>query len=941
GSSSTNRSTLPSNRSAKGSSGGGISDVGLPSPSDSSNREFAPEARALCWNLLDDFINWYRKGRVVIGGDTVAKQKQLRPIQEDPEASAAATAAAAAVGQQSEGVDLDGLEDESSDVVGPQLVRSQGSFKHQHPYQHQASSNSQQHRRTPSHRVCYYSPVRTPLLILLSFKIQRVLIKANIRELTLDLEVNSAHGMFSFRKTAKQKHRERWPFKLTKGRFVEAFKASEQVVCQLTVHKSHASLPYNRNLSVRGINEKSSLYIGLGRIEIRIPHHPVMLHDVVQRSSKIMTSELQEFMMPPQLAKAKASAPMSPADMSNSARLSSPPGGDRVDSAAPKQPGSSASGAAGAATGSSGAAAFAAAAAAAGGTAASSAAANPAAAAAASADRAELKEPPLRVKVKAQLAGLMIEAALNSSLCARYEIDPISLIGQVGPCTRFQMLVPAQSLQFSINSSSSGGLLNRDPDIPNSVRVAFPSCYLVTEHRPYELEDDIGKDDLTQGLKYVSGGFLDVQVSNRVQSEQEFVQQASNELFFKANLPLRLELNSPLSTLAFFYTQIRARNNMVTERTSGQNQKAFLFSVHRPHIYIEAEAVNKALVLLNYNYAKTWEKCENYFNALDREAAKTAARGYQHQHHLRPTSTAPVLANVSPPIRIRQAKDAPVPVQTDESSTVFLQLTVEDFGIALHTGSIACVDKVDSPTALVLTLESSRISAVYKNASFASEGSFANFCLRFEDDFNQSSEDWKPEVSTVSNFDRIVFNACAVPEGSFKICSSSKNSDTELAATLVKTMLDFHWQMHGLDIHLDINIGKRLKHLFYTLKKIMTGDDSQTGGDSGRPGDSSAATDRQTVVSQIDQRKVELEQLLADNTLDSRAIQLAGTKKMEIDNFEDILLKRTKKSLISKLRKRGRQHSVFNEASAGGLSGEVGPSAAGGVASVSRRSSDR
>uniref|UniRef100_A0A1I8IPC9 FSA_C domain-containing protein n=1 Tax=Macrostomum lignano TaxID=282301 RepID=A0A1I8IPC9_9PLAT len=518
GSSSTNRSTLPSNRSAKGSSGGGISDVGLPSPSDSSNREFAPEARALCWNLLDDFINWYRKGRVVIGGDTVAKQKQLRPIQEDPEASAAAATAAAAVGQQSEGVDLDGLEDESSDVVGPQLVRSQGSFKHQHPYQHQASSNSQQHRRTPSHRVCYYSPVRTPLLILLSFKIQRVLIKANIRELTLDLEVNSAHGMFSFRKTAKQKHRE-MAFQTctslhigeTKGRFVEAFKASEQVVCQLTVHKSHASLPYNRNLSVRGINEKSSLYIGLGRIEIRIPHHPVMLHDVVQRSSKIMTSELQEFMMPPQLAKAKASAPMSPADMSNSARLSSPPGGDRVDSAAPKQPGSSASGAAGAATGSSGAAAFAAAAAAAGGTAASSAAANPAAAAAASADRAELKEPPLRVKVKAQLAGLMIEAALNSSLCARYEIDPISLIGQVGPCTRFQMLVPAQSLQFSINSSSSGGLLNRDPDIPNSVRVAFPSCYLVTEHRPYELEDDIGKDDLTQGLKYVSGGFLDVQ----------------------------------------------------------------------------------------------------------------------------------------------------------------------------------------------------------------------------------------------------------------------------------------------------------------------------------------------------------------------------------------------------------------------------------------------
>uniref|UniRef100_A0A1I8FPQ1 Rab-GAP TBC domain-containing protein n=1 Tax=Macrostomum lignano TaxID=282301 RepID=A0A1I8FPQ1_9PLAT len=202
GSSSTNRSTLPSNRSAKGSSGGGISDVGLPSPSDSSNREFAPEARALCWNLLDDFINWYRKGRVVIGGDTVAKQKQLRPIQEDPEASAACTATAAA------GVDLDGLEDESSDVVGPQLVRSQGSFKHQHPYQHQASSNSQQHRRTPSHRVCYYSPVRTPLLILLSFKSAGVDQSQHQRVDPGSGGQLGLTGCSAFAKTAKQKHRE-------------------------------------------------------------------------------------------------------------------------------------------------------------------------------------------------------------------------------------------------------------------------------------------------------------------------------------------------------------------------------------------------------------------------------------------------------------------------------------------------------------------------------------------------------------------------------------------------------------------------------------------------------------------------------------------------------------------------------------------------------------
>lgn len=50
-----------------------------------------------------------------------------------------------------------------------------------------------------------------------------------------------------------------------------------------------------------------------------------------------------------------------------------------------------------------------------------------------------------------------------------------------------------------------------------------------------------------------------------------------------------------------------------------------------------------------------------------------------------------------------------------------------------------------------------------------------DFCLRFDDDFNVGSDDWKPDKArstvTVKNDDHlVVMNACVVPSGTFRVC---------------------------------------------------------------------------------------------------------------------------------------------------------------------------
>ena len=91
--------------------------------------------------------------------------------------------------------------------------------------------------------------------------------------------------------------------------------------------------------------------------------------------------------------------------------------------------------------------------------------------------------------------------------------------------------------------------------------------------------------------------------------------------------------------------------------------------------------------------------------------------------------------------------------------------------------------------------------------------SLTGFSLRFADDFEVSWDDWKPDKSL-----DLVMNAMVVPEGTYEVCSRT-SAATERGAN-PSWILNVMWQMCGIDVHLDTNIGKRLSTLGNTLTSL-------------------------------------------------------------------------------------------------------------------------
>ena len=91
------------------------------------------------------------------------------------------------------------------------------------------------------------------------------------------------------------------------------------------------------------------------------------------------------------------------------------------------------------------------------------------------------------------------------------------------------------------------------------------------------------------------------------------------------------------------------------------------------------------------------------------------------------------------------------------------------------------------------------------------------FCLRFADDFEVSWDDWKPSGHLE---DDVVMNAMVVPKGTYEVCSATRNAPVNDPFANPKWVLNVKWQMKGIDIHLDTNIGKQLSDLGNALTSL-------------------------------------------------------------------------------------------------------------------------
>ncbi|ESO10149.1 hypothetical protein HELRODRAFT_190394 [Helobdella robusta] len=363
-------------------------------------------------------------------------------------------------------------------------------------------------------------------------------------------------------------------------------------------------------------------------------------------------------------------------------------------------------------------------------------------------------------------------------------------------------------------------------------------------------------------------GKIDFELSNRVQrSRKEGSQSKPHEfklpmenripkVFFQVKVDLNLALGTLIKNLMFeeaeaefphlasFGTSITLRNALQDEMISGAslNQEALLITLKRPIVFVLPSAFDKA-ILVWLNYRNAYEYWTEQRMALNKEIQQ---------------ATQQVLTKL-PPLALSESS----------LGVLFLQMTIDDLGICLPINPFTqkgfAVTREDSGLsgALVLTLESTQISAC-SYGSFVSKGKFTDFCLRFAEDFEVSWDDWKPEKAS----HECIMNALVVPNGTFEMCSRTTNSrqttvstqpqqkqqqpryqpqqesptkhqtpssthksktmpseNTEqmqqkCETTNAKWILNILWQMKGIDIHLDTNIGKRLNVVWNTLTSL-------------------------------------------------------------------------------------------------------------------------
>ncbi|KAK2588447.1 hypothetical protein KPH14_004440 [Odynerus spinipes] len=308
-------------------------------------------------------------------------------------------------------------------------------------------------------------------------------------------------------------------------------------------------------------------------------------------------------------------------------------------------------------------------------------------------------------------------------------------------------------------------------------------------------------------------GTVEFQLSNRVQNVSAPTQpNPYMKLFGKAQVDINLSLGQLLKNLlfeeaepefqqfAFFNTRVGLRNAFQEEMAQGEDKEVVLITLKRPLIYIQPMAIDKA-ILVWLNYKNAYEYWNEKRANLNKEVL---------------TATQQVFEKV-PFGQLTSQLSAP------HLGTLFLQLTVDDMGICLplnplppnNWGLNRGLYDGESRGAVVVTLENTSISAC-SSGSLVSKGRFVGLCLRFAEDFETSLDDWKPDMT-----DSSIMNLCVVSEGTYEVCSrtiAQKQDKSDNA----KWILNVQWQMEGVDIHLDVNVGQQLSALGHTLT-MLTG----------------------------------------------------------------------------------------------------------------------
>eukprot|EP00095_Tigriopus_kingsejongensis_P008238 maker-scaffold230_size244653-snap-gene-0.11 protein:Tk08238 transcript:maker-scaffold230_size244653-snap-gene-0.11-mRNA-1 annotation:"PREDICTED: uncharacterized protein KIAA1109-like isoform X7" len=319
----------------------------------------------------------------------------------------------------------------------------------------------------------------------------------------------------------------------------------------------------------------------------------------------------------------------------------------------------------------------------------------------------------------------------------------------------------------------------------------------------------------SSGVRFETGQ-SEFHISNRVQSIEgspieKYTISTMAKVYIRLSLgqlirdPIYFEAEPQFHQQAYFRTTIQLRNALQGEKTkdSVESSDAIYITLDRPLIFVQPIAVDRA-ILFWLSYKNAWEYWTEQRLNLNKDVL---------------VATEQVLEKV-PISQITSQLSAP------HVGTVFLQVNVKDIGICVPL-SLDPVNalKADMETrgAIVATVESTSISSCSARST-VSKGKFQDLCVRFTDDFNHFLDDWKPDPK-----DSSLMNLCIVSEGSYEICSHTEKAIGEENA---KWLLNIAWQMTGVDVHVDTNIGKHLTALGNTLTSFTGAIDEESTPES-------------------------------------------------------------------------------------------------------------
>ena len=301
----------------------------------------------------------------------------------------------------------------------------------------------------PVREVSTAPPERTRLVVFGVAKIQKTRLLATLSGLKLEAEISALHSSATWRKKSRPAALE-CSHTGQVGRamivLLEGVAPNQQTVVKVTVGKSQTLYS---SISKR-VKDKNSGLISIGAINIDIPQHPVALHGMMTRSSKQLSSTLQE------LRVARTSTRLSRQNEEPDSPMHVRDSKEKDGNTQAKKPTQF--------TQKSGTGLL----------------------------------QPLVMQFNILLNSLSVTAALLPSLQAQYKMDHVSSAGVSGSKAKFTIDLPNHSLSFTTKIQAS------EANLPSEACIALPPIHVSAEY----IQENAPQDIPIDGVVLRQGGYV-------------------------------------------------------------------------------------------------------------------------------------------------------------------------------------------------------------------------------------------------------------------------------------------------------------------------------------------------------------------------------------------------------------------------------------------------